>query len=192
MPSSDSTHAQHAVRAGSRPAMIPKAAASAADSVCIDLEDSVAPDEKAGEPGQRRPRAQGDRLRPSHAHGPHQRPRHAVCLSRSRRGRRSRRRPPRPGHDSQGRFGAAMSSSWTCCSRRSKRARGLARRIGLEAQIETAAGFSMRARLPRRRRGSRRSSSAPAIMLRRCGCHRRPSASSTRTTRSIPDTAGTP
>jgi citrate lyase subunit beta/citryl-CoA lyase len=31
----------------SRPAMIPKAAASAADSVCIDLEDAVAPDEKA-------------------------------------------------------------------------------------------------------------------------------------------------
>ena len=30
----------------SRPAMIPKAAASAADSVCIDLEDAVAPDEK--------------------------------------------------------------------------------------------------------------------------------------------------
>jgi len=31
----------------SRPAMIPKAAASAADAVCIDLEDAVAPDEKA-------------------------------------------------------------------------------------------------------------------------------------------------
>jgi citrate lyase beta subunit len=31
---------------GSRPAMIEKAAASAADAVCIDLEDSVAPDEK--------------------------------------------------------------------------------------------------------------------------------------------------
>ena len=30
----------------SRPAMIPKAAASAADAVCIDLEDAVAPDEK--------------------------------------------------------------------------------------------------------------------------------------------------
>jgi citrate lyase subunit beta/citryl-CoA lyase len=30
----------------SRPAMIPKAAASAADAVCLDLEDSVAPDEK--------------------------------------------------------------------------------------------------------------------------------------------------
>ena len=31
----------------SRPTMIPKAAASAADAVCIDLEDAVAPDEKA-------------------------------------------------------------------------------------------------------------------------------------------------
>jgi len=31
----------------SRPEMIPKAAASAADAVCIDLEDSVVPDEKA-------------------------------------------------------------------------------------------------------------------------------------------------
>ena len=31
---------------GSRPAMIPKAAASEADAVCIDLEDSVLPDEK--------------------------------------------------------------------------------------------------------------------------------------------------
>src|SRR6186713_3379753 len=31
----------------SRPAMIPKAAASAADAVCIDLEDAVAPNEKA-------------------------------------------------------------------------------------------------------------------------------------------------
>src|SRR4030095_5758375 len=30
----------------SKPAMIPKAAASAADAVCIDLEDAVAPDEK--------------------------------------------------------------------------------------------------------------------------------------------------
>src|SRR5687768_13425480 len=30
----------------SRPAMIPKAAGSAADAVCIDLEDAVAPDEK--------------------------------------------------------------------------------------------------------------------------------------------------
>lgn len=32
---------------GSRPAMFPKAAASAADAVCLDLEDSVLPDEKA-------------------------------------------------------------------------------------------------------------------------------------------------
>jgi citrate lyase subunit beta/citryl-CoA lyase len=32
---------------GSRPDMIPKAAASAADAVCIDLEDAVAPGEKA-------------------------------------------------------------------------------------------------------------------------------------------------
>jgi citrate lyase beta subunit len=32
----------------SRPDMIPKAAASAADAVCIDLEDAVAPSEKAG------------------------------------------------------------------------------------------------------------------------------------------------
>src|SRR5688500_8565590 len=31
----------------SRPAMFEKAAASAADAVCLDLEDSVAPDEKA-------------------------------------------------------------------------------------------------------------------------------------------------
>jgi citrate lyase subunit beta/citryl-CoA lyase len=31
----------------SRPDMIPKAAASAADAVCIDLEDAVAPGEKA-------------------------------------------------------------------------------------------------------------------------------------------------
>ena len=32
---------------GSRPAMFPKAAASEADAVCLDLEDSVLPDEKA-------------------------------------------------------------------------------------------------------------------------------------------------
>lgn len=32
---------------GSRPAMFPKAAASDADAVCLDLEDSVLPDEKA-------------------------------------------------------------------------------------------------------------------------------------------------
>jgi citrate lyase beta subunit len=32
---------------GSRPAMMPKAAASEADAVCLDLEDSVLPDEKA-------------------------------------------------------------------------------------------------------------------------------------------------
>jgi citrate lyase beta subunit len=32
---------------GSRPAMIPKAAASDADAVCLDLEDSVLPDDKA-------------------------------------------------------------------------------------------------------------------------------------------------
>ena len=31
----------------SRPDMIPKAAASAADAVCLDLEDAVAPNEKA-------------------------------------------------------------------------------------------------------------------------------------------------
>jgi len=35
----------------SKPAMIQKAAASAADSVCIDLEDSVAPDEKPASRG---------------------------------------------------------------------------------------------------------------------------------------------
>ena len=32
---------------GSKPAMFPKAAASEADAVCLDLEDSVLPDEKA-------------------------------------------------------------------------------------------------------------------------------------------------
>jgi citrate lyase subunit beta/citryl-CoA lyase len=32
---------------GSRPAMVPKAAASEADAVCLDLEDSVLPDDKA-------------------------------------------------------------------------------------------------------------------------------------------------
>ena len=36
---------------GSRPAMIAKAAASAADAVCLDLEDSVLPDEKAASRG---------------------------------------------------------------------------------------------------------------------------------------------
>src|SRR6187549_1281080 len=35
----------------SRPAMIEKAAASAADAVCIDLEDSVVPGEKAAARG---------------------------------------------------------------------------------------------------------------------------------------------
>jgi citrate lyase beta subunit len=35
----------------SRPAMIAKAAASAADAVCLDLEDSVLPDEKVGSRG---------------------------------------------------------------------------------------------------------------------------------------------
>ena len=35
----------------SRPDMIPKAAASAADAVCIDLEDAVAPQEKASSRG---------------------------------------------------------------------------------------------------------------------------------------------
>src|SRR5262245_13307724 len=32
---------------GSRPAMVPKAAASVADAVCLDLEDSVVPEDKA-------------------------------------------------------------------------------------------------------------------------------------------------
>src|SRR5688500_12791866 len=35
----------------SRPAMIEKAAASAADAVCLDLEDSVTPDEKGAARG---------------------------------------------------------------------------------------------------------------------------------------------
>src|SRR5688572_25135888 len=35
----------------SRPAMIAKAAASAADAVCLDLEDSVLPDEKVASRG---------------------------------------------------------------------------------------------------------------------------------------------
>ena len=81
----------------SRPDMIEKALNSAADAVCIDLEDSVAPADK---PAARANVAwRGAVLpacaRPTTSHVPHQRARHALRLSRSDRSRGSGRRPHR-------------------------------------------------------------------------------------------------
>ena len=125
----------------SRPAMIPKAAASAADAVCIDLEDAVAPDEKAASRANVVRALHGDRLRPPRAHGPHQRARRTVCLSRSRGDRRGGRRPTRPRDDSEGRTRRETSCSWTCCLSQIEASRRFETRIGIEAQIETAAGY---------------------------------------------------
>ena len=53
--------------------MIVKAAASEADAVCIDLEDSVPADREGGEPRERRARVRRARFRATRADVPHQR-----------------------------------------------------------------------------------------------------------------------
>ena len=106
--------------------MMPKAAASAADAVCLDLEDAVVPGREGGGPRPRRPRAAHARLRRPHAHRPHQRRRHALRLPRSRGGDRRRRRPGRSGDAAQGGRARATWCSWTCCCRRSRRIAGSA------------------------------------------------------------------
>ena len=87
----------------SRPDMIEKALNSAADAVCIDLEDSVAPADKPAARanvalrrgiGMRRPAG----LPQTTSHLPHQRARHALRVSRPDRSRGAGRRPHRSRH----------------------------------------------------------------------------------------------
>ncbi len=88
---------------GSRPELFPKMAASAADVINLDLEDSVPPADKAA--------ARANIIKAigeidwgdQDPLGPDQRPRHRVLVPRRRRHPRAGRRAHRPLHDPQGR-----------------------------------------------------------------------------------------
>jgi len=95
---------------GSRPAMFPKAAASEADAVCLDLEDSVLPDEKAT--------ARANVIR---------------GLNEIDFGHRLRMIPKVAS--------AADIAFVDDILTRIEQAQGSQRRVGIEAQIESAAGF---------------------------------------------------
>ncbi len=125
---------------GSRPERIEKAAQSAADAVCLDLEDSVAPEEKAAS------RANVVRALQQLDFGARVRivrdqcARHAVHVSRPRRRHRRRRRSPRPGDAAEGRVAERRRLRGHLLSQ-IETSRGFPARIGIEAQIETAKGF---------------------------------------------------
>ena len=126
---------------GSRPELFPKMAASAADVVNLDLEDSVAPADKAA--------ARANVIRAideidwgtEDPVGAHQRPRHRVLVPRRRRHPRAGRRPPRPPHDPQGRQRRRLYAVDALASA-VEAAKGRKKRIGFEVIIETALGFA--------------------------------------------------
>src|SRR5688572_6670204 len=125
---------------GSRPAMFPKAAASEADAVCLDLEDSVLPDEKAA--------ARANVIRALHeidfgrrvrmirinSLDSDQADRDLMDVMESAGDRIDVVMVPKAGSAADIEFVDGILA-------KIEDARGLTRRVGIEAQIESAAGF---------------------------------------------------
>lgn len=124
----------------SRPAMIAKAAASEADAVCLDLEDSVVPDDKAASRGHAARTLQeldfGRRVRMVRINAldtPYAY-RDVIEVVEAAGDRLDLIMVPKVGSAGDVAFVDLLLTQIEA-------AQGLARRIGIEAQIETAAGF---------------------------------------------------
>jgi citrate lyase beta subunit len=124
----------------SRPAMIAKAAASAADAVCLDLEDSVLPDEKVASRGNvvdaLRELDFGNRVRMVRINSldSEYADRDLMDVLEGAADRVDVVMIPKVGSAADVAFVDSVLA-------RIEDARGLTRRIGVEAQIESAAGF---------------------------------------------------
>lgn len=124
----------------SRPAMIAKAAASAADAVCLDLEDSVLPDEKVASRGNvvraLRELDFGNRVRMVRINSldGEYADRDLMEVLEGAADRVDLVMIPKVGSAADVAFVDNVLA-------RIEKARGLTQRIGLEAQIESAAGF---------------------------------------------------
>ena len=124
----------------SRPAMIAKAAASAADAVCLDLEDSVLPDEKVASRGNvvraLRELDFGNRVRMVRINSldSEYADRDLMGVLEGAADRVDLVMIPKVGSAADVAFVDDILA-------RIEEARGLTRRIGVEAQIESAAGF---------------------------------------------------
>ncbi len=105
---------------GSRPQIFDKMAASEADVINLDLEDSVAPDDKDGGAGERHRRDRRRRLGPQDAVGADQRARHALLVPRRGRPAGAGGRAAGPDHDPQGR----LRGGPLCRRRAGQRGRG--------------------------------------------------------------------
>ena len=130
----------HAVP-GSSERFLAKAAELHADEVFLDLEDAVAPGDKEPARELRGRGAASTRLRPRTRRRARQRDGHAALLPRPDRGGRAGRRPARRGHAPQGPLARGRRDDGQAARPRSSSRPGSAGRIGIEAQIEDAAGL---------------------------------------------------